>query len=261
LEPFFFGPAERQLYGCYHPATGTARGSAVLVCQPLGHEYIQFHRALQQLATLLAGAGFPVLRFDFRGCGDSACNLEDGGPDAWQEDIAGAIEELKRRTGRSRIVLAGLRLGGTLASIVASNRNDVEEVVLWDPVLSGRGYLDELTRSHEKMLRYAHVQPRPQEMRHEILGVELPDGLIAALGSLHMLGAVGLHAKKVLIVQSNPGVDQAVLSEHLMAQRAIVTLREFRNPHLWQWVEDFGKVHVPRKIILTVVGWLTEQCS
>jgi len=259
LEPFFFGPAARQLFGCYHPPIGAGRGCAALICQPLGHEYIQFHRALQQLATLLAGAGFSVLRFDFRGCGDSSGDLGDVGLQEWQDDIALATEELQRRAGTTRTAFAGMRLGASMAAIAATDRDDVDAVVLWDPVLSGRTYLDELTRSHEKMLRYAHVRPRPREPRREILGFELPDRLIGDLGHLQLMGAVGLHAKRVLIVESNPNVRQRVLRDHLAAQRSLVTHTKFSNPHLWVWIEDFGKVHVPRKIIQNVVSWLSEE--
>lgn len=261
MEPFFFGPAERQLYGCYHAPAAASRGCAVLLCQPLGHEYIQFHRALQRLAVLLADAGFPVLRFDFRGCGDSAGELKDGSLAAWREDVAEALGELRRRSAAPRITLAGLRLGGSLAAIVASERDDIDSVVLWDPVLNGRAYLEELTRSHERMLRYAHVRPRPEEMRREILGFELPDGLIAELGHLHLLGAVGLSSKRVLIVESNRNADQSVFRDHLAAQGAVVKYERANNPHLWVWIEDFGKVHVPRKIIRGIVQWLTEACS
>ena len=70
-----------------------------VLCPPQGHEAIQFHRALRQLAVLLSDAGFPVLRFDQAGCGDSA-----GGDDAWQlarwrDDVRLAHQELKTPEG------------------------------------------------------------------------------------------------------------------------------------------------------------------
>lgn len=260
MEPFYFGPAASQLFGVFHPPAGAEGGCAVLLCQPWGHEYIQFHRALQQLAALLAAAGFPVLRFDFRGCGDSDGEAESGGTDAWREDIAAAVGELERRAGTTRVALAGLRLGGSLAALAAAGRRDVEAVVLWDPVLSGRAYLEELTRSHVKMLRYAHVKTRPHGGR-EILGFALPDHLVDDLGHLDLLALTDKPAPRVLVVESNPNVQQEALRRHLAGLGATVAHQQYSNPHLWVWIEDFGKVHVPRRIIQAVVSWLSEECA
>jgi pimeloyl-ACP methyl ester carboxylesterase len=66
-----------------------------------------------------------VLRFDFRGCGDSEGDEAVAGTDAWRDDIGTAVEELKRRAGAARVALAGLRLGGTLAAQAAAGRDDV----------------------------------------------------------------------------------------------------------------------------------------
>src|SRR5437773_7734152 len=71
--PFYFGSPDKLLFGCYHePSLERRRKCAVVVCQPVGHEYINSHRALRQLAARLCDAGFPVLRFDYYGCGDSS---------------------------------------------------------------------------------------------------------------------------------------------------------------------------------------------
>jgi pimeloyl-ACP methyl ester carboxylesterase len=50
------------------------------------------------------------------------------------EDIDAALDELVRRSGVSRLVLLGIRLGGTLAALVAGRRRDVARLVLWEPL-------------------------------------------------------------------------------------------------------------------------------
>ena len=73
IEPFYFGTSSKPLFGCYHvPQSALRRDCGVLFCAPMGSEYVRFHRAYRQLADRLAKAGFPVLRFDFYGCGDSS---------------------------------------------------------------------------------------------------------------------------------------------------------------------------------------------
>src|SRR4051812_34449398 len=76
--PTWFGPAERPLFGWYHaPALATARACGVVLCNPFGYEMMCSHRAYRHLAERLATAGFPVLRFDYDGTGDSAGDGED----------------------------------------------------------------------------------------------------------------------------------------------------------------------------------------
>lgn len=273
IEPFYFGASGRELLGCYHApavsrdapvAPGPVRDAGLVLCYPLGHEYLQFHRVFRQLAILLSDAGFPVLRFDFHGCGDSAG--DDGGwrLERWAEDVQTSIEELKRRAGVATIGLFGLRLGAALAARVGASRGDVDALVLWDPVLNGKAYLEELRRLHRGMLSYAHVRPDPRpasergEATEEILGFPLPAPLIADLEDLDLLAIEARPARRALVIESNDAVDQTPLRDLLGRLGTSVEHRRFSNPHLWVWLEDFAKVHVPHQILQAVVSWARE---
>ena len=50
----------------------------MVLCYPGGQEYIRSRRAFRQLAIRLSSAGFPVLRFDYHGCGDSSGDDDEG---------------------------------------------------------------------------------------------------------------------------------------------------------------------------------------
>ena len=79
MEPFYFGKSPRALFGVYHPPkAGMTRKTGVVLCYPMGHEYVYSHRAFLRLAMLLSSAGFHVLRFDFYGCGDSEGDCKEG---------------------------------------------------------------------------------------------------------------------------------------------------------------------------------------
>jgi len=267
IEPFYFGSPSRELLGCYHApaaASAPARDVGLVLCYPLGHEYLQFHRVFRQLAILASEAGFPVLRFDFHGCGDSAGDDRGWRLERWVEDVETAIEELKRRAGVATIGLAGLRLGAALALLVGASRSDVDALVLWDPVLNGRAYLDELRRLHRGMLSYAHVRPDPRgeegreadaEGTEEILGFPLPAPLIADLDELDLLKIAERPARRALVIESNDVVDQTPLRELLARLGTRVDHQRFSNPHLWVWLEDFAKVHVPHQILQAAVSW------
>jgi len=137
-----------------------------LLCNPIGAEALQAHRLYRVLAEQLEQAGFTVLRFDYAGTGDSA-----GGPEAatisgWTNDVATAAGELARTAPGTRLVIVGLRLGATLAAL-ASARSLVRprQLVLWDPVIDGLGYLRDLARVHREFMK---EEMRPLEWQDRL---------------------------------------------------------------------------------------------
>lgn len=81
MEPFYFGTPDEPLFGIYHPPVSEpVRDVGVLLCYPIGHEYIVSHRFYRQLSIRLAEAGFHVLRFDYYASGDSGGECELGSP-------------------------------------------------------------------------------------------------------------------------------------------------------------------------------------
>jgi amino acid adenylation domain-containing protein len=261
MQPLYFGPSGDSLFGCYHPTNSPvgAPGLGVVLCQPHGHESIQFHRVFRQLAVLLSEAGLPTLRFDFHGCGDSEGDHEGWSLDRWRADVGTAIDELKQRSGCTRIVLLGMRLGGALAAQAALSRDDIDTMVLWDPVHSGPDYLAELRALQAKMTGYAHVIPDPSATTEEVLGFPLPAALSAELEGLDLLSLSACAARRVLVVESNASIAQDPLRSKLASLETSVELQRHSNPNLWVWVEDFGKMHVPREIIQAIVHWVGEE--
>lgn len=148
LEPFYFSSSGGELFGCYHRerASGVGADRVVVVCYPLGEQFVRAHRTLRGLATRLASSGLPVLRFDYFGCGDSQGDLEQANLDIWLENIVSATAEARRLSGRRRICLLGIQMGATLAALSGA---DVESLVLWDPVMTGSSYLERLASIQE----------------------------------------------------------------------------------------------------------------
>ena len=161
--PFHFGPPDRVLFGLFHPAAdGQPADSAALLCNPFGQEAVRGHRLYRVLAERLAGAGIPVMRFDYFGTGDSLGTDEAGDLDGWVADTRAALQELVRRSGARRVVCVGSRLGAVLAARAAVGASTVAKLVLWDPVIDGREYLDVLRASHVQTLELAYSLPDPR---------------------------------------------------------------------------------------------------
>jgi len=142
-KPLYFGP--KNLFGWLYLPARAAENVGVVIVSPHGYDMMCMHWGLRLAAETLAGYGFPVLRFDVHGTGDSPGDDEQ--PDrvaVWLDSIHDAIEMLKRQSNISKVVLLGVRLGGTLASVVASSRDDVTGLILYAPCVTGRQYVREL---------------------------------------------------------------------------------------------------------------------
>ena len=144
MNPLFFGKSESPLYGVYLPPKATPRDAGIVLCYAFGQEYMRAHRAYRQLALLLSKKGYHVLRFDYRGTGDSSGDMESISPQDWVDDVAMAIAELRDTAGVSSISVVGLRLGALIAGVACASRKDVERLIVWDPVIDGGEYEREL---------------------------------------------------------------------------------------------------------------------
>jgi exosortase A-associated hydrolase 2 len=132
--------AGASLHGVLHlPAED--HGRALVFCHPFAEEKKCAHRAMVEAARGCAEAGWTVLRFDLRGCGDSPGSFADYDLDDWRQDIASAADYAREATGSDHVGLLGLRLGAALAASVAEQRPDTTCLALWEPVTDGGRYL------------------------------------------------------------------------------------------------------------------------
>ncbi|HYF42781.1 MAG TPA: alpha/beta fold hydrolase [Ramlibacter sp.] len=143
--PIAFDAAAGWCFGWFHAARPPVRDLAVVLCRPLGQEAIFSYPSLAQLAEKLADAGYPVVRFDYQGTGDSSGSDEEPGRvAAWLASIEAAVEEAKALARVPRVALVGVRMGATLAAHAASRLGGVDALVMWAPCASGRAFVREL---------------------------------------------------------------------------------------------------------------------
>lgn len=185
----YFGVND-ELYGVYHSPVGSVAGNALLICPPLGQEYVRCHYLLKTVADTLAGQGMRVLRFDYYSTGDSLGDDLAGSPSRWQNDILEAYSLLLHESKSSGIVILGARLGASFALRTLTGM-PVSGWVLWDPVISGRQHLEEQRRMHmqkeNKLLvtRDLH-KPRRRESSEELLGYNYSRAAIGQIEKLRL---------------------------------------------------------------------------
>lgn len=261
-EMFHFGAAATPLFGVHHrPAPGAApRLAGVVLCPPRGHEYIVAHMAFRCWARMLSEAGFHVLRFDYFGTGDSAGDCLEGHPDRWRGDIDRAIGELRLRSGVAEVMLAGARLGAALTATAGAVRGDIGRMILWDPMVSGRAYLDELAVRHRAMLRRAHVDPEgaePEDGAEEYLGFAMSRRCVSEIAGIDLLALDARPADEILVICSEGTPAAAALPDRFGALGSRVAQRQVGTPDMWTWIEDAGRL-VPRGTLRAALDWAVE---
>lgn len=260
--PVYFGESTARLFGWLDLPSQRVRRTAVLLCNPLGDDYVRAHRSLRHLAEDLCGAGFPVLRFDFHGTGDSAGSERDPGRvAAWRRDVGTAIDELRRRTGAAEVAIVGLRLGATVAAEVASQRGDVASVVLWHPFFDGSSFTTETLQMHKmhRMLEPESFASGPREYADgaEALGFFLTNETIEDLKRVDLLALARRPAPHVLVIGATNTPSDGPLIERLRALDANVAYRHLPGHKFLISINHHSQV--PQPVIDEIVGWLGER--
>ncbi len=257
MNPFFFGSSETKLYGVYHPPRAASpRDSGVVLCAPFGQEYMRSHRAFRQLATMLTKDGHHVMRFDYFGTGDSYGEGVEGSLEQWVEDVGVALEELRDTASVSKLSLVGLRLGASLAAEAASRRIDLSALVVWDAVVDGRTYLDELLRDSGALHNNGARSERADVVN--VRGFPLTSRMRGRLAELDLLHLARPGAQNVFVTVSEEAPEFHELVRHLDAVGAPVTYRYVESPNNWSEVDEFGSMLLPHGVIKDIVECLAE---
>lgn len=262
MTAFFFGRSEAPLFGVYHAPAGRAPAGGVVLCPPFGQEYMRSHRACRQLAGQLSERGLNVLRFDYRGTGDSSGEMDDVRPSDWVQDIGLAVDELKDMAALDRVSLVGLRLGALLAPVAAAGRTDIDRLVLWDPVTSGRAYAEELRRAaarHAVPARDRHAARSPSERRLWVRGFPAATEFAGELETLALDGPPPSGASRVLHVASHEAPEFAALRAR-WGSSPTYTHMHVPAPHDWNDVDEDG-ILLPKQLLDTIVGWFDAEAS
>lgn len=261
-KPFYFRASNKALFGCFHkPQSHVIRDCGIVLCYPLGQEYIWSHLTFRALAHNLSRAGFSVLRFECSGCGDSEGDCEQWSVHQWKTDIECALTELKTRGDVKKICLIGLRLGATLAMMVGGNHEDVEGMVLWDPVINGRDYVAELKAQHQiHLIRNEGLSQNLAQDNEdeEVIGFNLTRSFLAELQSINLLSVSSPHAKKILFIQSPESPLEGDVERQMRKTHPLVQFQHLPSNAIGIKGNASTRKVVPQRIIESVVSWTSE---
>lgn len=249
LEPVWFGDDARPLFGFYHPPSRDNARTAVVLCNPFGHEAMSSHRAYLALASRLANAGFPTLRFDYDGTGDSAGGAQD--PErvaAWLRSIAAARDFVLAQSGLDQVVLVGTRLGALLALRHATER-PVDGLVLFAPPASGRAWVRE-------MRALQLVRDGGQERESAVMGFPLSEETANEIAQISIKSITRVPSKFALLVpRDDLGTGESELARHLHSL-GVETTTTAAPGYAALMHDDPIKALAPEQVFEAIVAWL-----
>ncbi len=143
--PVTFNSMGQQVVGMWHRPLGRGPFPAVLFLHGFTGHKSEAHRIFVEQARVLAAAGIAALRFDFRGCGDSAGDFSRMTIAGERADARAALRFLKRRReiDADRVGLLGFSMGGLVGVYTLADEPALRAAVLWNPVAFPRDLRDQ----------------------------------------------------------------------------------------------------------------------
>jgi alpha-beta hydrolase superfamily lysophospholipase len=249
---FYFESGGKSLFAWLHQPEGAAAEHGVLICPPLGHEQVHSHRALRHLADRLAAEGFAVVRLDYHGTGDSDGTEGDLQRLAtWQTNVSDAVEWLRSETSCRKISLVGLRLGATLAAFYAE-QHEVENLVLWSPIVKGRRYVRELTA----LSQTAQLVAGSDSAGIEAMGFVYAHETAGELAKIDLLSR-SVQCRQVLIASNANAAGDLSLEDHLLKQGVVTELMAL--PGYEGMMAEPHQTEVPHEALMSIVDWMKAK--
>jgi len=142
----FFEPTSRgnRFMLEYVPLPGRPQRGIVVLLHAFAEEMNKCRRMAAVTARRLAAEGWRVTQFDLPGCGDSSGSFADADWCNWCDDAVEVVQKASQ-TVKGPLWLWGMRAGALLIPPVIAHFPS-ENVLLWQPALSGQQQLGQFLR-------------------------------------------------------------------------------------------------------------------
>lgn len=142
--PISFDNEGQKIFGVIHRPLSPGKHPGILFCHGLAGHKTGKYRFYVQLAQQLTQLGFTVLRFDFRGSGDSEGEFEEVTVDTQLSDAKKALQVLQQdpSVDPDVIGLFGRSFGGLIVTRLAQGNRSIKSIAMWAPVFSGYQWKD-----------------------------------------------------------------------------------------------------------------------
>lgn len=141
----FRGREGRRLFTCLYLPESTPRG-AVLICASMHAEFTRNYRREVLVARRLVQEGFAVVRFHYRGTGNSDGEGREVTYETMRDDASASLEYLRAESGIDAPFLIGTRWGALVAGSIAASHPALA-LVLWEPLLEAARFFRDAFRT------------------------------------------------------------------------------------------------------------------
>ena len=262
IKPITFKNQGEQLVGILHTPDGLKSGEkapGLIMFHGFGENKVEHSRFFVQVARRLSDSGFVVLRFDFRGSGDSEGEFEDMTIPGETSDGERALTFLtkQRWVDKEAVGVLGLSMGGRVAAILASRDRRVRFLVLYSAALNHlrpkflSGSDEESRKARERMLDSG-------EAVRINAGLHLKKPFFDTLDDIVPLNVMGRVSAPTLIVHSD-GDEVVPMSDATKAFKIVKNLNRKNELHIVKGGDHgFSEREHTQEVIKKTCEWLVS---
>ncbi len=225
----------------------------LVMCHGFTGHRIEAHFLFVKAARAFCAAGLGVLRFDFRGSGESEGRFRDMTIEGEIADALAALEHMRAEPGvdAERVGLLGLSLGGLVAACAAARDGGVQALVLWSAVADLGGVFGE---RHESAAERASLGECGY---YEHGAHRIGAGFVEQLGRIDPLAELGRYRAPALVVHGSD--DQSVPVAHAEMYMQALSGGD-RAKHIIEGADHtYSTVGFEREAIEVTRDWLVER--
>lgn len=246
-EPRFLGEEGQRHFTVTFRSAGAPRGHIVYI-PPFGEEMNRCRAHVAQQARDFAASGYYCTLLDFYGTGDSEGELKEASLACWRNNISLTLQTLTAEAP-APVTLWGTRLGAIVAAdYIDSGDIEVTELLLWQPVTSGKRYVTQLLRQRvASLVNSGQPAETTAEIRAKIAAgedVEISGYIVGeALLSDIENASFGAQAVRCPSIRWLENIEQEGDALSTASNKAVTGLREagsdvdvhlFTGPPIWQ---------------------------
>ncbi len=222
--PHYLDVDGQPVFAVLHQPPQARRTTAVLLIPPFGWEESGSYRSRRSWAAALAADGFPTLRLDLPGTGNSATSPTDPHlVDSWLRTITLAAAGLRSRTDCDKVAVIGLGLGGLLACAASAAGAELDELVLWAVPSLGASVTRELKAFAR--LEGSYLRSTPVHGADSIInGFVMSAATTAAVNAIDLTASPPLGVVRALLIDRDGVPVDTALHEALAMNGTAVVL-------------------------------------
>jgi pimeloyl-ACP methyl ester carboxylesterase len=259
----FFGAGPERLAGTVHlPARQGHAG--VVICPSICVDFTRNYRREVELARALASEGVAVLRFHYRGTGNSDGDGPDITFEAMVEDVHTAAAHLRSEAGVDTVALVGTRFGGLVAAAAGLEGPLALIEPVTDPVrffregFRARMAHDVREREEARLTTKQLLAELDAEGSVDVLGHSVDRRLFHSAEHHDLAGALGDRPRPVLWLQVSATSPELVKTvDALRARGFAVELAASGGQIAWWFLDDADAGS--DELLAAVVPWLLQR--